>query len=161
MIHLNPREIRPQYDEREAADKAMMNDIIVELHQITTPGEYWYMATPYTKYADGRDRAFMDACALVVAFTSVGVPVYSPIAHWHIPDTLGQFGDDEQMWQRINAPLLTNAKGLLVCKLPGWEFSRGVAAEIAACESTKPIYYVNLPPLAQVAPPVDQPHYYA
>jgi hypothetical protein len=108
-------------------------------------GGYWYMATPYSKYIAGMERAFEHAAATAARFIAEGVSVFSPIAHsHHIAEFEGLDPLDHGTWMRIDKPLMEGAIGLLVVTMDGWEGSKGVGDEIEyfTC-ADKPIYYVG------------------
>ena len=95
--------------------------------------EYWYLATPYTKYPGGRQQAFLDACSMASRALIAHVNVYFPIAHGHsVAEAAGNKLDAEDgaFWIRVVTPMMKNARGCLVGMLPGWEESWGIQEEI-------------------------------
>jgi nucleoside 2-deoxyribosyltransferase len=101
-----------------------------------------YLATPYTKYPGGIERAFVDACALTARLLQTGVRVYSPIAHTHPIALHGNLDPlDLSIWLPFDAAIMAKSDALVVAMMTGWRESTGVAHEIevfSACG--KPIY---------------------
>lgn len=95
--------------------------------------QFWYMATPYSKYVDGIEAAFHDAAKGVARLVSEGVKAYSPIVHFHPAAIHGGLDPlDLKLWMPANEPMMHAAWGLIVYQLPGWEDSYGVECEICA-----------------------------
>jgi len=90
-----------------------------------------YLATPYTKYSEGIERAFIDACKLAGRLIQAGVHVYSPIAHSH-PIAVHANMDplDQTFWLDLDAAMLHVCRVLIIAHMDGWEQSTGVAHEI-------------------------------
>ena len=106
---------------------------------------YFYVATPYSKYQGGRESAHRDACAQTALLIKAGVPVYSPIAMTH-PIAVHSDLDplDHELWLEADRPMMRAAKGLIVCKLQGWDESYGVEDEIKYFrDAGKPIVYME------------------
>ncbi len=92
---------------------------------------YWYLASPYAKYKDGREAAFRDISGIAAKFLIEGIPVFCPIAHSHAIATIGEMKQvDHEFWMSCDLPFLNRAIGLIVAQLPGWQESRGVTEEI-------------------------------
>ena len=111
------------------------------------PG-YWYLATPYSKYPEGLEMAFVEACRVAGHLIKIGVRVFSPIAHMH---PVARFCNidphDHAIWLPADRPIMDAACGLIVCKMPSWEISFGIAEEIKIFEAAgKPIEYMEWPP---------------
>lgn len=108
---------------------------------VVGPG-FFYLATPYTKYAGGREAAFRDACRLAARCMLRGVLVFSPIAHSHpISQHEGIDETDLNFWLEQDQPLINAAVGCLVCMLDGWRESSGVAYEIEEFRKAKKPYF--------------------
>ena len=87
-----------------------------------TAGGYYYIATPYSLFAGGREAAFRMSCRVTADLMRAGVPCFSP--------------------------MMDGAKGLIVVKAPGYLESRGVQAEIAVfVAAEKPIHFMQFDPL--------------
>ncbi|HEV2523635.1 MAG TPA: DUF1937 family protein [Gammaproteobacteria bacterium] len=90
-----------------------------------------YLGTPYSD-PDPAIRKFRERAVTQMAFDLLkqNIHVYSPITHNMPIDRLGIFGD-YQTWLDFDHGMLSRCNKLLVLKLPGWETSKGLAAEIA------------------------------
>ena len=92
---------------------------------------YWYLATPYSNYEGGLEKAFEDACRATAMLLKQGYHVYSPIAHSHSVAKIGGIDPkDHSIWLAADEPMMDAACGLIVCAMPGWEDSFGVNKEI-------------------------------
>ena len=107
---------------------------------------YYYLATPYSKWKYGLESANEVAQILAAALLSIGIKVYSPIAHTHGIShyVTGVDQRDHDFWLNADKPLLDAAGGLLIADLPGWQDSKGVTLEIQwAKEQKKPYWLLN------------------
>jgi hypothetical protein len=106
---------------------------------------YWYLASPYSKYAEGIEAAWQHVCEDAALLIRNGVPVYSPIAHTHpiaVHGNIDPYAHD--IWLPADEPLMQAAKGLIVDRMQGWEDSYGISVEIAAfTKAGKPIIYMT------------------
>lgn len=92
---------------------------------------FWYLATPYSRYEAGLERAHEDACIQAALLIRAGVAVFCPIAHSHPIAKVGGIDPlDHAIWLPVDEPMMAAAFGLIVCKLQGWSESIGVAHEI-------------------------------
>ena len=90
-----------------------------------------YLAAPHT-HPDPKIKELRHELVNRTAYRliSQGIMVYSPLTH-NIPlDALGIHGD-WLTWKDFDLEMLSRCDRLIVLKLPGWEVSKGVAAEIA------------------------------
>lgn len=110
---------------------------------------FWYMATPYTKYAEGLNAAFIAACNAAAGLMERGIHAYSPIAECHaLAFTANLDPTDHALWMRHLAPMVKAAHGLLVVTMPGWEVSDGVKHELNEFGRLgKPIHFLSWPEL--------------
>lgn len=94
-----------------------------------------YLATPYTKYPHGLERAFADACRITAQLTQCHIKVYSPIVHCH---SLCLYSDldplDYSIWKPINMAMLSICDPLIVAHMEGWDKSEGIADEVKVFE---------------------------
>lgn len=106
---------------------------------------FWYLATPYSRFPGGTERAFIEACEQAAVLLKAGVNAFSPIAHSHpIAHHGGIDPLNLQFWLRIDGALCDAACGLIVCMLPTWETSVGVRQEIEWFQNNKkPILYME------------------
>lgn len=90
-----------------------------------------YLATPYSKYSDGIEQAFVDACKLAGRLIQAGVHVYSPIAHCHPIAVHGGIDPlDQSLWLDLDSAMLHACRTLIVAHIDGWEQSSGIAHEV-------------------------------
>lgn len=96
-----------------------------------------YLATPYSKFKDGRSRAFILACEKAAELME-HFNVFSPIAHSHAIECVGtnkiETGD---WWLEQDFAILKHCDLLLVYMMPGWKDSYGVNKEIEFAEANK------------------------
>ncbi len=104
----------------------------------------WYLASPYSKYKGGQQKAHDDVIKIMAALVKNGLKVFCPIAHTH---ALGlEMGNalDSNFWTDFDNTFLEFCDGVIVAKMPGWEESSGVAQEIAEAEKAgKQITYLD------------------
>lgn len=112
-----------------------------------TKEPYWYLATPYSKYAGGLEAAFAEACKAAASLVTHGIRVYSPIAHTHPIAMHGNIDPlGHEIWVPADAPFMHNAVGFIVVKMAGWAESFGIGEEITMFRSLgKPILYMEWP----------------
>lgn len=107
--------------------------------------EFWYLATPYTKYEHGTEAAFVMACQQAALLLRAGIIVYSPIAHMHSVAIHG--GMDVSYatpWMEFDAPLMAAAKGIIICRMAGWKVSFGVMHEREVFQAAgKPVVFME------------------
>ncbi len=106
---------------------------------------FYYLASPYSEYAKGRDRAFEDVNMVAADLMRHGFCVYAPISHGHpISETGGLDQEDFAFWMRQCHPMMDAAEGLIVARLEGWDTSKGVIEEIETFQKAgKPVFYVD------------------
>ena len=104
-----------------------------------------YVATPYSKYKDGLDAAYEEACAVTGELLRFHIKAFSPIAHSHgIAEHAWIDPLDHQFWMRADKTYIEKADALIVVQLDGWDESVGVAMEIRDFrEAGKPIEYIG------------------
>jgi len=105
-----------------------------------------YLATPYSKYPDGPQTAFVHACKLAGRLLRAGVKLYSPIAHTH---PIASYANidllDLSIWLPFDEAMMRACDVLIVAQLPTWQTSIGIAHEVAFfTRAEKPIF--NLEP---------------
>lgn len=101
--------------------------------------KYWYLASPYAKYPEGKEAAFIAIAEQAAKLIKAKVSVYSPIVHNHTiasADYALEHEKDPDFWvNAIDGPMMHGAFGLIVCMLPSWNESVGIRREIAFFES--------------------------
>lgn len=92
---------------------------------------FWYLASPYSDPSPDV-RVYRAACVVIAAgdLAKKELPVYSPIASWHIASGVRDLPTDADWWRKINLPFMQKAKGLIVLTLDGWKDSKGVRMEM-------------------------------
>lgn len=117
-----------------------------------------YLASPYSANNippdrtanDVRAERFQHACMQAAILMEKGYAVFSPIAHSHSVEVygmdapkLGKEGYD--FWLKQDFSVLINCDEMWVLMLPGWEESKGIAAECSFCKRHDiPIRFVHL-----------------
>jgi nucleoside 2-deoxyribosyltransferase len=101
-----------------------------------------YLATPYSRYPHGIERAFQDAAALAARLMQSGLKVYSPIAHTH---PLAIYGGIDPLahdiWIPFDEAMMDVADVLIIAHMEGWRESKGIAYEVSFfAASFKPIF---------------------
>lgn len=94
----------------------------------------YYLGAPYTD-PDPKIRAFRTKAVTQFCYDQLneGRLVYSPLTH-NVPiDRLGILGD-YLSWIDFDHGMLARLDGLIVLKLPGWERSKGLKAEMDMAE---------------------------
>jgi hypothetical protein len=106
-----------------------------------------YLASCYSHAdPDVREGRFREACRVAAKLMNEGWTVFSPIAHSHpIAASLDpKLVCDHEFWMRQDLPILAACERMVVLRLPGWEKSRGVAAEMQfASANGIPIEYLD------------------
>lgn len=105
-----------------------------------------YLASPYSdpdpKVMESR---FTVVCYLAAKLMRQGHLIFSPIAHTHPIAVCGELPRGWDFWERYDRAILSACRELWVAKLPGWDRSKGIAAEIGiAKELGLPIIYIDL-----------------
>jgi len=104
-----------------------------------------YVGTPYSKWADGLDAAFVEASKLTARLMQAGLKVYSPIAHTHPLAVHGNIDPlDHSIWLPFDGAMMDKADAMIVAMMDGWETSKGVRHEIQVfTEAGKPVFFLN------------------
>jgi hypothetical protein len=89
--------------------------------------------------------AFVRVCQEAALLIKAGIPVFSPIAHSHPIAVNGEIDPfDHNIWLPADKLMMDAAKGLIVCKLPGWAASYGLSEEIKYFAGLNlPVVYMN------------------
>lgn len=106
---------------------------------------FYYIATPYTRFPEGIEAAFVAACEQAAFLLRNGVRTYSPIAHTHPIAIHGKIDPlDHSIWLPFDEAMMEAAVGIIVCQLPTWEISYGVKHEIEHfLAAGKPVIYMT------------------
>lgn len=113
---------------------------------ITPADKFFYVASPYRKYAAGMELAAKHAAQLCAQLVDRGVEVYSPIVLSHEYARYTSIPPDDERWLIIGRPILAAARGIIVLKMPGWDLSEGIAGEMRWFKDRgRPIYKLDVP----------------
>ncbi len=109
-----------------------------------------YVGTPYSKYPDGIEAAFVDACKFTARLLREGLNVYSPIAHTHPIALYGKIDPfNHRFWLDVDAALMAKSNAMIVAMMDGWATSVGVHHEIQTfVEVGKPVYLMRVDDLS-------------
>lgn len=115
---------------------------------------YHYLATPYSRYPGGIERAHKSACMLTGALMRLTIPVYSPIAHSHpIAMTAKIDPCSHDFWLPVCGPMMRAAHGIIVAEFPGWDQSVGMKHEIDwFVAAGKPVVNLSLDMIYSLCP---------
>lgn len=104
-----------------------------------------YLATPYTKYPDGLDQAYVIAAQLTCRLRNNGFRIYAPIVASHVlAKQTGVDPRDHEFWMGFCRLWMPRCHELLVAQMAGWRDSLGIGMEIEAFRSLgKPIRYLE------------------
>lgn len=102
-----------------------------------------YLASPYSHPSDRvMEWRAEEAARIAAMFAREGVNLFCPISHSH-PWTKYGVPQDWAFWENLDMPFLEAATELWVLKLPGWQDSNGVNAEIRIVEGMgKPVEFI-------------------
>lgn len=116
---------------------------------------FYYLATPYTKYPGGIEIAFQHACHVAAGLLKDGYKAYSPIAHTHPIAIYGGMDPlDHKIWLPFDEAMMRSCNAIIVAKMSGWADSYGVKHEIETfTKAGKPLFYleINGLPVARAA----------
>ena len=106
---------------------------------------FYYLATPYSKYPGGQEAAYVAACEQHAVLIKAGIPTFCPITHTHGTALHGHLSlTDHAIWLPADRPFMDLACGIIVCKLPTWDISYGIAEEIKVFQAAgKPVVYME------------------
>lgn len=107
--------------------------------------ELYYLASPYSKYPDGHEKAFEDVARVAAELVRQGIHFFCPITHTH---PIAEFGGldpfDHRIWYPLDSMILHRCDALLVAMLPGWDESVGIAEETKLFANLlRPMYFVD------------------
>lgn len=107
--------------------------------------EFIYLATPYTHTNHQIMVARFNMVNKVAAkLMSEGKYIFSPISHSHPIAEAGDLPRGWQYWAGYDRRILKICNKIIVLKLPGWDISTGVQAEIQiGNELGIPVEYID------------------
>ena len=103
-----------------------------------------YLASPYSDPdPDLREHRFRAACEKAGILMAAGHIVFSPIAHSHPIAKVCDLPKGWDFWEKYDRTFIEWCDELWVLMVPGWETSKGIAAEIEiAMIFNKPIRHI-------------------
>jgi hypothetical protein len=106
-----------------------------------------YLASPYTDKSSRVRAERVTVVTRACASLSLRHPrkvIFSPIIHCHPLDRMQAGKFDYRFWINWSAHMLDLADAMWVLMMPGWQTSRGIAAEIQQnIAANKPTLYIN------------------
>ena len=118
----------------------------------------WYLASPYSHDLEYMMEERFRAVARVAGKLALqGVFTFCPIAHTHpIAIEMGKGPSisfdgedlpsqtDHEFWMIWDKLIVPKCDGLIVCMLPGWDKSRGIATEVPLFrKAEKPVQHLD------------------
>ncbi len=106
----------------------------------------WYLASPYSHPDAWMRELRFRAVARVAGILrrDEGISTFCPITHSHpISEELtGVDPTDHDFWLSWDKPFERLCSGLIICQLPGWDKSRGIATEVPLFKAAgKPVLH--------------------
>lgn len=107
-----------------------------------------YLASPYSASTDEQRQINFDlVCKKAAELMVNGEVVFCPISHSVPIDRALKENKDGHFWLKIDFAVLEKCDKLKVYKMPGWDKSYGVFAEIALANHLKiPVEYLEYTP---------------
>jgi hypothetical protein len=104
-----------------------------------------YLATPYSKYPGGIEKAFKDATKLAARLVTAGVRVYPPITLTHPLAIIGGIDPmSHEIWLPFDQAMMDASEAIIVARMESWQISKGIAHEIEYFGGAgKPVFYLN------------------
>lgn len=100
-----------------------------------------YLASPYT---DHEEEYFQKVSAKASELMNQGIMIFCPIAMSHPMSIYGKLPGEWEFWEKFDRIYISLCHKLIVYRLPGWEMSKGVQAEMKiAKEFNIPIEYID------------------
>ena len=105
----------------------------------------YYLASPYTHDDPNIINERYEKIEKVATVLLIeGYILYEPIVSNHHKSKKYELPSNFEFWKRSNDAFIEKCDGLIVCKLEGWENSKGVKNEIdIAKKLNKDIYYID------------------
>lgn len=119
----------------------------IELSKLKEKAEgFFYLATPYTSLDPViKSRRAGQARKYAGAFLAEGIYVISTIWQTHHIAQERSLPDNFEFWLQYNKLFLDASIGTIVCRISGWDTSRGVKQEIDyTIAQKKPLFYATL-----------------
>jgi hypothetical protein len=129
----------------------VLSKIQASVKKTVEPKELIYLAVPYSyKDADPavvaqvQETRFKIVSKVAAKLMNEGNYIFSPISHSHPLSVAGGLPGDWKFWEGYDRCILSFCKKVIVLRLPGWETSTGVQAEIKiARELGIPVEFID------------------
>lgn len=106
-----------------------------------------YIMSPYSGSQEQMRRRFLAASLWTTRLAEAGIPIISPIMHWHEAANTYNLPKDHQFWFHQNLNIMQACDAAILLALEDWELSKGVAAEMDWMRKhKKPVYILDLEP---------------
>ncbi len=104
-----------------------------------------YLSSPYTHAEHYMKVArFILVSKVAAKLMGEGKYIFSPITHCHPLAELESLPENWEFWEGYDRCMIAACDKLLVLRLPGWEISKGVQAEIKiATNHSQPVEYMD------------------
>jgi hypothetical protein len=104
-----------------------------------------YLSSPYTHAEHYMKVArFVLVSKVAAKLMGEGKYIFSPITHCHPLAELASLPENWEFWEGYDRCMIAACDKLLVLRLPGWEISKGVQAEIhIAINHGQPVEYMD------------------
>lgn len=105
-----------------------------------------YLASPYSGTPEQMEARYKETLLWCAGAMTVGVPIFSPIVHWHEAAKVHKMPTDAEFWWDYNRQMMCDSDAAVFLLLEGWEQSKGVQMEHAFCETNK-LPYLQVHPV--------------
>lgn len=104
-----------------------------------------YLCVPYSHdSAIIREQRFRAACRAAAKLMAEGKIVFSPLSHSHPIAVQCGLPTGWEFWEKFDREFIAACTEVVVLRLPGWETSVGIAAELRiAAELGRPVSYID------------------
>lgn len=104
-----------------------------------------YVASPYTSYPAGVDRAYSDVGDVSWWLRLAGISHFSPILYAHpLAKVWGVDRGNSAFWLDFDSSMMDVCDAMVIVDLDGWADSHGIGIEQAIFEKAgKPIYHLD------------------
>ncbi len=90
----------------------------------------FYLASPYThKYAEMMQVRYEFTLDIVAYLIRKKIPVFSPIAHFHVIAMQYDLPKDYEFWKYNDEAAIRACSGFMIAAIEGWKQSKGIRKE--------------------------------
>ena len=105
----------------------------------------FYVMSPYSGTRTEMFSRHFDTSVAATRLVREGIPLLSPILHWHFAAQTHGLPKDAEYWMAYNKRLFASADAGILLMLPGWRESKGIREELEwHDQARKPIYTLDL-----------------